>query len=92
MSHKQSEVAMLFASKRSEKTEKTQFEDGTTFRVPLIPEALGHIECKTNPIFLSGNHAIIIDLVEVARISEGKPLLYYDRQFGTFCPIEKGRE
>ena len=51
LSQKQSEVATLFASKGSEKTEKTSFEEGTTLHVPLIPEALGQIECQTSQIF-----------------------------------------
>jgi flavin reductase (DIM6/NTAB) family NADH-FMN oxidoreductase RutF len=92
LTQKQSEVATLFASKGSEKTEKTTFEEGATLHVPLIPGALGHIECQTSQIFLSGDHAIIIGLVEDARIHEGQPLLYYDRQFGTFSPFEEGRK
>lgn len=89
LSHRQVGVASLFASKGSEKTEKTPFEEGATLRVPLIPEALGHIECQTSQIFLSGDHAIIIGQVEDARIVEGEPLLYYNRQFGTFSPLEE---
>ena len=88
LNQKQSEIATLFASKGSEKTEKTTFEEGATLHVPLIPGALGHIECQTSQIFLSGDHAIIIGLVEDARIYPGQPLLYYDRQFGTFSPLE----
>jgi flavin reductase ActVB len=88
LSDQQSELATLFAGKGSEKTEKTSFEAGTTLQVPLIPEALVHIECLTNQIFLSGDHAIIVGLVEEARTYEGQPLLYYSRQYGTFSPLQ----
>jgi len=56
--------------------------------VPLIPGALGHIECQTSQIFLSGDHTIIVGLIEDAHIYEDEPLLYYNRQFGTFKPPE----
>lgn len=92
LSHKQVGVATLFASKGSEKTEKTSFEEGATLHVPLIPGSLGHIECQTSQIFLSGDHAIIIGQVEDARIHEGEPLLYYNRQFGTFSPLEQNHQ
>ena len=63
-----------------------------TLHVPSIPGALGHRECQTSQIFLSSDHANIIGLVEDARIHEGQPLLYYDRQFCTFTPLEEGRK
>lgn len=88
--HRQTEVATLFASKGSEKTEQTTFEEGVSLHVPLIPGSLVHIECLTSQIFLSGDHAIIIGLVEEARTYPGQPLLYYARQFGTFNPLEEG--
>ena len=56
--------------------------------VPLIPNALAHIECLTNQIFISGDHAIVIGLVEEALTYDGQPLLYYSRQYGTFRPLE----
>lgn len=83
----QADVADLFARKGPEKTGKTAFTEGTTLHVPLIPEALAHIECLTNQIFISGDHAIVIGLVEEARTSEGQPLLYFARRYGTFTPM-----
>ena len=80
----QSATAQLFASKGSEKTEKTPFEEGQALHVPLIPGSLVQIECLTNQIFLSGDHAIIVGLVEEARTYDGQPLLYYARQCGSF--------
>jgi flavin reductase (DIM6/NTAB) family NADH-FMN oxidoreductase RutF len=85
----QADVASLFASKGPEKTGKTQFEAGKSLQVPLIPEALAHVECLTNQIFISGDHAIIVGLVEEARTYEGQPLLYFAQQYGTFCPLTR---
>ncbi len=84
----QSELATLFATRGADKTGKTRFEEGTKLHVPLIPDALAHIECLTNQIFISGDHAIVVGLVEEARTVEGQPLLYYSRQYGTFAPLE----
>jgi flavin reductase (NADH) len=83
----QAEVAALFAGKGPEKTGKTNFDEGTTLHVPLIPNALAQLECLTNQIFISGDHAIIVGLVEAARTYEGEPLLYFARQYGTFQPL-----
>jgi flavin reductase (DIM6/NTAB) family NADH-FMN oxidoreductase RutF len=58
-----------------------------TVHVPLIPGSLAHIECLTNQIFISGDHAIVVGLVEAARTYDGQPLLYYSRQYGTFSPL-----
>jgi flavin reductase (DIM6/NTAB) family NADH-FMN oxidoreductase RutF len=84
----QAAVATLFATTGPEKTGKTTFEPGTTLHVPLIPGALAHVECMTNQIFISGDHAIVVGLVEEARTFDGLPLLYFARQYGTFCPLE----
>ncbi len=86
LSDRQAHLATLFARKGPEKSEQTTFEEGTTMHVPLIPEALGHIECLTSQIFISGDHAIVVGLVEQARTYPGQPLLYFARQYGTFTP------
>lgn len=88
LSHTQADVSALFARKGSEKAQAT-VEEGVKLHVPLIPGALAHIECVTSQIFMSGDHAIVIGLVEEARTREGQPLLYFARQYGTFLPLER---
>ena len=39
----QATIASLFATRGSEKTGKTTFEEGKTLHVPLIPDALAHV-------------------------------------------------
>jgi flavin reductase ActVB len=85
--HTQAEVAALFATKGPEKTGKTTFEQGKALHVPLIPGALAHVECLTNQIFISGDHAIVVGLVEEARTFDGEPLLYFAQRYGTFRPL-----
>ena len=86
----QEEVATLFATKGADKTGETRFDNGVVLHVPLIPNALAHIECLTNQIFISGDHAIVVGLVEHVSTTDGQPLLYYSRQYGTFTPLEPG--
>lgn len=87
LSAAQAEVAQLFASKGPGKTEKARFDLGETLQVPLVPGALAQIECLTNQIFMSGDHAIVVGLVEGARTCQGQPLLYFARQYGAFAPL-----
>jgi flavin reductase (DIM6/NTAB) family NADH-FMN oxidoreductase RutF len=83
----QADVAQLFATSGPEKTGKTGFEQGKALHVPLIPDALAHVECLTNQIFISGDHAIVVGLVEDARTYTGEPLLYFAQRYGTFQPF-----
>jgi flavin reductase ActVB len=84
----QAAVARLFASKGKDKTRVTPFGHGSRLHVPLIPDSLAEIECKTCQVVLSGDHAIVIGLVEAARTVEGRPLLYFSRQYGSFSVLE----
>jgi flavin reductase (DIM6/NTAB) family NADH-FMN oxidoreductase RutF len=83
----QADIARRFASKGVDKLGNTPVELGQTLRVPLIAEALAQIECRTHQIFVSGDHAIVVGLVETARPREGEPLLYFARRFGSFVPL-----
>ncbi len=87
LNDQQGEVANMWATKGSSKVDQTQFAPSTTMRVPLIAEAIVHIECLTSQIFISGDHAIVVGLVEEARTYSGQPLIYYSRQYGTFTPL-----
>ncbi len=83
----QAAIAQRFAGKEPSKTVGVAFDRGETLAVPLVPGSLAQIECLTREIFLSGDHAIIVGLVEAARTSEGLPLLYFERQYGSFKPL-----
>src|ERR1051326_2422228 len=52
----QAGVASLFATRGSEKTGKTTFVEGKTLHVPLIPEALAHVECDWKSTRLNSSH------------------------------------
>lgn len=92
LSVEQAEVAQLFASKGRAKTQNTKFEWGRSVPVPLIPHALAHIECTTSQVVVGGDHVIVIGLVEAARTSQRRPLLYFARQYGSFVPLDTSNE
>jgi flavin reductase (DIM6/NTAB) family NADH-FMN oxidoreductase RutF len=87
LSAHQSDVARRFATKGADKIADTRFDVGHVLGVPLIAESLAQVECLTNQIFMSGDHAIVVGLVEAARTRAGEPLLYFARRFGSFTPF-----
>lgn len=88
LSVEQMSVAQRFACKGRHKTANTVFDRGERLDVPLIPGALAQIECRTDQIVLSGDHAIVVGLVEGARTRDGQPLLYYACRYGSFSALE----
>jgi flavin reductase (DIM6/NTAB) family NADH-FMN oxidoreductase RutF len=77
-------IAQRFARRGRDKSENISFDQGSTLQVPLIPESLAQIECRTHQVVLSGDHAIIVGLIENTRTRQGQPLLYFARQYGSF--------
>jgi flavin reductase ActVB len=80
-------MANRFAGKGKDKTRGFEFDTGVVLRVPLIPGSLAQIECETQQIIVSGDHAIIVGLVQSARTRDAQPLLYFARQYGSFTAI-----
>jgi flavin reductase (DIM6/NTAB) family NADH-FMN oxidoreductase RutF len=73
----QEAVSRRFASTRLD----NKFE-GVPHRIsdlglPLLDEALAHIECTTVGAHVEGDHTIFVGRVERAGVREGEPLLYY---------------
>jgi flavin reductase (DIM6/NTAB) family NADH-FMN oxidoreductase RutF len=88
LSRTQSQVAAMFARKGREKYERTPFAHGHVLHVPLIPDSLAEVECLTSQILLSGDHAIVVGVVEAARTTVGDPLLYFAGEYGSFTPLK----
>ena len=90
LSKGQAHVASLFATKGLGKTTSTTFDEGAKLHVPLIPDSLAQIECLTNQIFISGDHAIVVGMVEDARTHDVEPLLYFRQKYGSFTSLPTG--
>jgi flavin reductase ActVB len=83
----QRHLAERFASRGSGRRDPRDFIAGDTLAVPLLLDALAQVECSTHQLLMSGDHAIVVGLVESARTRPGEPLLYFDRQYGSFTPL-----
>lgn len=83
----QTEIARRFATKGGDKIVNSRHEVGIRLGAPLIPDSLAQIECLTKEIFVTGDHAIVVGLVEEARTRQGEPLLYFERRFGAFVAL-----
>lgn len=86
----QADIAARFAVKGRDKLAGTPLETGVVLPVPLIAGSLAQIECSTSQIFISGDHAIVVGLVEAVRTCDAQPLLYFRRSFGGFSPLQGG--
>ena len=83
----QVDIAKLYSSQGRERARLASFDIGSKLQVPLVPGSLAQVECRTNEIFMSGDHAIVVGLVEGAHTRAGQPLLYFARQYGAFTPL-----
>ena len=88
LSSHQGEVGRKFAVKSADKMSGTVTKLGRVLPIPLVAEALVHLECKTENVISAGDHSIIIGRVESAVVNEGQPLMYCARRYGTFAPAE----
>ncbi len=87
LSADQADVARRFANQSRERAGPEWFEGGPQLRAPLIRGALAQIECLTHELFVSGDHAIVVGMVEGVHTRDGQPLLYFSRQYGGFTPL-----
>jgi 4-nitrophenol 2-monooxygenase / 4-nitrocatechol 4-monooxygenase, reductase component len=57
--------------------------------VPLLDEALAHIECEVVARFIQGTHSIFVGRVVAATAQDGRPLTYFRGGFGRFALAEE---
>ena len=75
--HDQEHVSRRFATTKIE----NKFE-GVPFSLsqmglPLLDNALAHLECATVNVHIEGDHSIFVGRVESVRTGSGLPLVYY---------------
>lgn len=87
LAHDQAELGMRFATalveERFDGLEVTRAATGA----PLLPGTLAWLDCITRQILPGGDHSILVGEVQASYAQEeGRPLLYYRRQWGGFLP------
>lgn len=76
----QRELSVRFATAGAERFEGLDWEKGGT-GAPLISGALAHLECRTTHRHVAGDHTIFVGEVVRAASREGRPLVYFYRDY-----------
>lgn len=85
----QHDLALVFAKKGGAgKFAGVRWE--TDNDVPRLSGAPGWVACEVATLVDGGDHVIALGLVADAEITDGRPLTYHRRVFGTHAPLDKG--
>ena len=78
----QEALSRRFASEVDDRFEGVGYTRGGT-GLPLLDDALAHLECRVEARVDAGDHVVVIGRVEFAQVNEGAgPLLYYRSGYG----------
>jgi flavin reductase (DIM6/NTAB) family NADH-FMN oxidoreductase RutF len=76
----QRELAVTFAEKPEGRFEGVAWRPGET-GAPLLEGALSTIECRVEQVLDVGDHAVVFGEVVRAECHDGRPLLYFNREY-----------
>jgi flavin reductase (DIM6/NTAB) family NADH-FMN oxidoreductase RutF len=76
----QRDISVTFAEKPEGRFDGVEWFAGRC-GAPLLPDCLATIECRAASIIEAGDHAIFVGEVEHAESREGRPLLYFNRDY-----------
>ena len=82
----QAEIALRFATRGADKFGGIKLASGAVTGMPLIPDAMVHLECRMHDRLPGGDHTILLGEVLAAHSDERPPLLHFNRTFGRFQP------
>jgi flavin reductase (DIM6/NTAB) family NADH-FMN oxidoreductase RutF/DNA-binding GntR family transcriptional regulator len=80
----QGDLARQFATASPDKFRGVAVHDGT-LGLPLLSDALAHIECEVVERVTGGTHTIFLGRVRSATAGKGEPLTYFRGGFGRFA-------
>jgi len=83
----QGELAYRFAASGEDKFRDVGLEVGR-LGVPMLSDALAHIECEVVEEVVGGTHTVFMGRVVSAEANVGQPLTYYRGGFGRFAFAE----
>jgi flavin reductase (DIM6/NTAB) family NADH-FMN oxidoreductase RutF len=83
LSEGQEAISEQFAAPFLDKFEDIDFEIGE-MGLPVLKGALGVIECELRDAFDGGDHSIFVGEIKHIDIREGKPLVYFQGEYGKF--------
>lgn len=85
----QEALSRRFASTEADKFNGVEWKVGPA-GLPLLPDALAHVECRTVHTYPGGDHTIFVGEVEAATVREGDPLIYYQGHYTQLNSSERG--
>jgi len=77
----QEALARRFAAEASNRFDGVGYRE-SRFGIPLLSDALAHIECAKHAEVAGGDHTVFLGLVTGGEVTERKPLLYYRGGYG----------
>jgi flavin reductase (DIM6/NTAB) family NADH-FMN oxidoreductase RutF len=77
----QAPVSRRFARRERDKLAGFAFVEGR-HRLPLVPGAIAHIQCRVRSFHDEGDHAIWVGEVQAIAVHAGRPLLHYRGEYG----------
>ncbi|MDT7614051.1 MAG: hypothetical protein QOF00_1498 [Pseudonocardiales bacterium] len=86
---RQEGIAMRFARRGADHFDGLPLQYGR-HAVPVVPEALAHLECTVERHFQAGDHIVVIGHVQQVCDRAGEPLAFLSGQFGDL--VERGQE
>ena len=81
LSEDQADLARNFAE-RERHTFETNGGPRSPSGVPLVPGALGHLECARGAVYEGGDHSIVTGTVAWAEMRGGSPLVHFRSGYG----------
>lgn len=90
VSTRQEEIARRFARSGEDHFAGLPLEYGE-HDVPVIPDALAHLECVTDREVPAADHVLFLGRIVMTCAREGEPLTFYAGSFGEFSEREHGR-
>lgn len=83
LSARQEKLAIRFARRGAEHFAGLPLAYGD-LGVPVVPDALAHLECTVERMLPVADHLVVIGEVQRAQVREGEPLAFYR---GRFCGV-----
>ena len=85
LSRRQQAVALRFAEQGADHFAGLELEYGD-HSVPVVPNALAHLECDVDRLVEAGDHVIVLGAVLEVCAREGDPLGFYGGRFSDVVP------
>lgn len=82
----QMNLAMHFATRGIEKFDGVLMASSEELGLPVIPEAVVHLECRMHQTIPVGDHTILVGNVVGAVVNDGEPLVFHARRYGIMQP------